>query len=389
MHPCIVLRRKLHQIPEISFQEHDTQKAILSFLSDLPQQRLTIHHWRTGLFVHLQGTEGQRRWGYRADIDGLPIQEKTNLPFSSQRDGYMHACGHDFHIAIACGLIAAFVEKPIRDHLLVLFQPAEEEGAGALQMRESEFLSSLPPEAIFALHIAPQYPVGTIATRPGTLFAATQPFAIQLRGNSSHASEPHRGNDMVVAAASLILQLQTILSRNIPPGDTATLCLGQLRAGQSRNVIAETASLLGTIRSLSPSTMEHIQQRIQHLVGGIKHGFSCHAHLDWGTPYASVNNDPTWYTAFKQFVQDKTPYSFLPCGPTLAGEDFGFLLQKKRGLMFWLGVDSPYPLHHPALNPKEEAIPLGIALLKDFFCWLGDTSGNGENRKIVPPTIPT
>lgn len=195
----IKIRRDLHQIPELGFKEFKTQSYLLDYLSTLPQERLEIKTWKTGIFVRVKGMNPNKTIGYRADIDGLPITETTGLAFQSLHDGQMHACGHDFHMTIALGLISHFVAHPIDDHLLFIFQPAEEGPGGAEPMLKTEVMQEWKPDMIIALHIAPEYPVGTIATREGLLFANTSELFIDLEGKGGHAAYPHQTNDMVVA----------------------------------------------------------------------------------------------------------------------------------------------------------------------------------------------
>jgi len=197
----IQIRRQLHQIPEPGFAEWKTQQFILQYLSTLPAERLSIQTWKTGILVRVHGTSPQRCIAYRTDMDGLPIPEETSYPFRSAHEGYMHACGHDMHMAIALGILTHFVHHPIADDLLFLFQPAEEGPGGALPMLQSEEFQRWKPDLIFALHIAPEYPVGTIATKPGILFANTSELFIDLTGTSGHAARPHLANDIVIAAS--------------------------------------------------------------------------------------------------------------------------------------------------------------------------------------------
>lgn len=363
----IQLRRELHQIPELGFNEIKTQKRLLSYLESLPQERLQIQTWRTGILVNIPGNKPKRRIGYRTDIDGLPITEETSHPFRSKHDGYMHACGHDFHMAIALGILTHFVHHPIDDDLLFIFEPAEEGPGGAQPMLASKEFQRWKPDMIFALHIGPEYPVGTIATRPGILFANTSECNIHLIGKSGHAAFPHKANDMVIAASQLALQLQTIISRNISPLDSAIITIGKLTAGSKENIIAGSAELQGTIRTLSMETMEQIRSRIKDIVEGIKQGFACEATIDWGTSYCQVYNDESLTTEFMKWVEAHTDYQLIECSEAMTGEDFGYFLEEIPGFMFWLGVDSPYGLHHPKLAPKEEAIPIAIELMTKYI----------------------
>ncbi|MDA8352582.1 MAG: N-acetyldiaminopimelate deacetylase [Firmicutes bacterium] len=363
------IRRDLHRIPELGFAEFKTQKYLLDYLSRLPQDRLEIKTWRTGVLVKVKGTQPTRILGYRTDIDGLPIHEETGYEFRSEHPGQMHACGHDFHMAIALGILTHFVNHPVRDDLLFIFQPAEEGPGGALPMLKSEEFQQWRPEVLFGLHIGPDYPVGTIATRPGILFANTSELYIDLVGTDGHASLPHRANDMVIAASQLAMQLQTIISRNIDPLDSAILTLGKVTIGTKQNIIPGNARLEGTIRTLSMESMEMIKKRIRALVRGIEEGFACEAHIDWGANYCQVENEKNLTREFIDWARRETDVQVVECREAMAGEDFGYFLREIPGWMFWLGVDSPHGLHHPQIDPKEEAIPVAIDLMIRWLTW--------------------
>lgn len=368
----INIRRDLHQIPELGFQEWKTQRYILDYLASLPQERLQIKTWRTGIFVRVLGMAPTKTIGYRADMDGLPIDEQTDLPFRSTHEGRMHACGHDMHMAIALGVLTHVVHHPIDDDMLFIFQPAEEGPGGALPMLESDEMKQWMPDMVIALHIAPEYPVGTIATKEGLLFANTSELFIDLIGKGGHAAFPHETKDMVVAASALIMQLQTIVSRNVNPLDSAVITIGKLTSGNVQNVIAERARLEGTIRTLSPEAMEKVKGRIEAIVRGIEVAYDCEAHIDYGSMYYQVYNDEALTNEFMQFVDQKTDVRLVRCQEAMTGEDFGYMLARIPGFMFWLGVQSPFGLHHAKLNPNEEAIDVAIELLTRYVAWKGN-----------------
>jgi len=231
MKPFVKIRRDLHQIPELGFKEFKTQAYLLAYLEALPQHRLSIKTWKTGIFVKVHGINPRKTIGYRADIDGLPILEETGFEFSSQHREQMHACGHDFHMSISLGVLTHFVEHPVLDDLLFIFQPAEEGPGGAEPMLASDIMRQWYPDEIYALHIAPEYPVGSIALKEGLLFANTSELFIDLKGKGGHAAYPHQTNDMVIAACSLVNQLQTVISRNIDPLDSAVITIGKITGG--------------------------------------------------------------------------------------------------------------------------------------------------------------
>jgi N-acetyldiaminopimelate deacetylase len=369
LNPFIRIRRQLHQIPEPGFAEFKTQQFILEYLAGLPQERLQIRTWRTGVLVKISGTAPRRCIGYRADMDALPMEEETTLPFKSNHPGYMHACGHDMHMAIALGVLTHFVHHPVRDDLLFVFQPAEEGPGGAQPMLESEEFRSWKPDCMFALHIAPEYPVGTIAVKPGILFANTSELFIDLVGKSGHAAYPHRANDMVLATSHLAIQLHHIVSRNIDPLDSAIVTIGKVTIGTKQNIIAGKGRLEGTIRTLTMDSMRKIKSRIEAMVRGIEASFECEATIDWGANYCQVYNDEPLTTEFMDWLRQTNIANLTVCKEAMTGEDFGYFLQEIPGFMFWLGVDTPYGLHHPKIEPNEEAIPVAIRVLTEYITW--------------------
>jgi N-acetyldiaminopimelate deacetylase len=369
VNPFVAIRRDLHKIPELGFQEFKTQQYLLNYIHTLPQERLEVKTWKTGVFVKVHGTNPTKMIGYRADIDGLPIKEETNLPFASEHQGQMHACGHDFHMSIALGVLTHFANDPVKDDLLFIFQPAEEGPGGALPMLESEIMQHWKPDMIIALHIAPEYPVGTIATKEGLLFANTSELFIDLKGKGGHAAFPHLANDMVVAACSLVTQLQSIVARNVDPLDSAVITIGKITGGTVQNVIAERARLEGTIRTLSVESMKKVKERIEAIVKGIEIGYQCEATIDYGSMYHQVYNHAQLTEEFMSFVKEHTDVNVVRCKEAMTGEDFGYMLAQIPGFMFWLGVDSPYGLHHSKLNPDERAIDTAINLLISYLEW--------------------
>jgi N-acetyldiaminopimelate deacetylase len=362
------IRRELHRIPEPGFQEFKTQSFILNYVRSLRQDRLEVKIWRTGVLVRVKGRVGGRTIGYRTDMDGLPIEEETNYGFRSEHSGYMHACGHDMHMAIALGVLTHLVEHPIDDDALIVFQPAEEGPGGAKPMLASEEFLSWRPDLMIALHIAPEYPVGTIATRPGILFANTSELFVDLHGVGGHAAFPHRTNDTIVAAASLVTQLQTIVSRNVNPLDSAVVTLGVIHGGTKQNIIAEHVRLEGTIRTLSEASMTAVKRRIEALLAGVEAGFGVTVKLDYGSNYYQVYNSERETLEFMDFVRrEANGVQLIECTEAMTGEDFGYFLKEIPGFMFWLGVDTPYGLHHSKIEPNEGAIEVAIRTVTAYM----------------------
>ncbi|MCU6795728.1 N-acetyldiaminopimelate deacetylase [Paenibacillus sp. WQ 127069] len=370
--PFVEIRRQLHQIPEPGFAEFKTQQFLLNYLHSLPQERLEIRTWRTGIIVNVKGTSPKRRFGYRADMDGLPIMEDTSYEFRSTHPGLMHACGHDVHMSIGLGILSRIVQNPIRDDITFIFQPAEEGPGGAQPMLECEELQDWMPDQIVALHIAPEYPVGTIATKPGILFANTSELFIDLTGKGGHAAYPHLANDMVITACQLVSQLQTIISRNVNPLDSAVITIGKIEGGTKQNIIAEKSRLEGTIRTLSAATMLLIKSRIEALADGMETAYDCKVDIDYGANYLQVFNHAETTQAFMDWVRETDTMKVIECSEAMTGEDFGYFLENIPGFMFWLGVDTPYGLHHSKIEPNEHAIDLAIELIGSYFRWLSE-----------------
>ncbi|AZU61356.1 N-acetyldiaminopimelate deacetylase [Neobacillus mesonae] len=372
MNSLIQIRRDLHQIPELGFQEYKTQAYILNYLHSMPQDRLTIKKWKTGLFVKVHGMNPKKTIGYRTDIDGLPITEETGLSFSSTHEAKMHACGHDFHMSIALGVLTHFVHNPIDDDLLFIFQPAEEGPGGAEPMLQTKEMQEWMPDMIFALHIAPEYPVGAVAVKEGLFFANTSELFIDLKGKGGHAAMPHQTNDMVIAACALVSQLQTIIARNVNPLDSAVITIGKITGGTVQNIIAETARLEGTIRTLTPESMAKVKHRIEAIVAGIETGFECEANIDYGSMYYQVYNHEELTREFMSFLKEDPEVKLIECREAMTGEDFGYMLKEIPGFMFWLGVNTPYGLHHAKLNPNEDAIGAAVRIMTNYITFKGN-----------------
>lgn len=364
----VQIRRELHRIPEIGFQETKTQRYLLELIRRMPQDYLEVHQWKTGVVVKVRGKSPGKTLAWRADIDGLPIAEETGLPFASEHAGFMHACGHDMHMAIALGLLEKLSHNPIKDDVIVLFQPAEENPGGAKPLlawlREQQ---NLMPDEIFALHIAPEHPVGTVTTKPGLLFANTSELFIDLEGKGGHAAFPHRTHDMAVAAAALLLQLQTIVSRSIDPMDSAVLTIGKMTAGTVQNIIAERARLEGTIRTLNQASMARMKQRVEAMCRSIAEAYECRVSIDYGSGYVEVNNDDRLAERFLEFAEAYEGIDAVRADAAMTGEDFGYFTDAIPGVMFWAGVASPFGLHHAKLNPDEQALGIMPEFLYQFL----------------------
>jgi N-acetyldiaminopimelate deacetylase len=363
----IEMRRQLHQIPEPGFEEFKTQALLLERIGQLPQERVEVRTWRTGIFVHVKGTVGARRIGYRADMDGLPIVEETSYAFQSTHPGFMHACGHDVHMTIGFGLLKQVVEQPLEDDMLFVFQPAEEGPGGAQPMLATAEFKQWRPDLMLALHIAPEYPVGTIATKPGILFANTSELFIELHGTGGHAAFPHKANDMIIAGANLVIQLQTIISRNVDPLDSAVITIGKIEGGTRQNIIADKIRLEGTIRTMSAEAMDKVKARIENVLAGVAQSFDCTTELDYGSLYHQVYNAPAETEHFMKWLAASGEANLVVAPAAMTGEDFGYFLEEVPGFMFWLGAETPYGLHHAKIEPQESAIEVAVRVVDAYL----------------------
>lgn len=369
MKSLVEIRRDLHRIPEIGFQEDKTQKYLLAIIEELKKSYFQVDLWKTGIILTIHGSKPSFKIGWRADIDGLPIEENTGLPYESTHHGYMHACGHDFHMAIAIGLVKAFSEQQPINTTIIYFQPAEEGPGGAKPMLEwmQRERKDLLPDYLFALHIAPEYPVGTIATRSGLLFANTSELFIDLHGVGGHAAFPQHTKDMTVAAANLIMQLQTIVSRNLNPLDSGVITIGKMVSGYVQNSIAEDARLEGTIRTMSAESMLLMKERIEALCKSIEIAYGCEVSIDYGSSYYQVYNEDYCAKMLLETAEKVAGTAPYECPPAMTGEDFGFFLKEIPGAMFWTGANSPYGLHHASLQPDEMLLDINVRFVEQFL----------------------
>lgn len=371
------LRRDLHAHPELGFQEHRTSALIARHLRDWGYQ-VTTGIAGTGLVGTLQRGNGTRSIGIRADMDALPLQEANQFAHRSTHAGCMHACGHDGHITmlLAAAQYLSSSQSTFNGTLHLIFQPAEEGGnAGAHAMIEDGLFTRFPCDAIFGAHNWPGLPTGTIGLRPGPLMGSSNTFEIDIRGKGAHAAQPHNGTDPIQIAITLTQALQTIISRNRDPLDPAVLSVTQIHAGSAINIIPDSATIRGTVRTFSTTTLDLIEQRIKTLTANIPPAFDAHATLTFERKYPPTINDPE-QTAFltQAFTSIAGPENIInPVDPTLGAEDFAFMLQQRPGCYFFLGNGSgehrdaghgpgPCTLHNPSYDFNDALIPIGATL---------------------------
>lgn len=365
----IEIRRQLHQIPEIGLEEHKTQKYLLTIIHQIIQNKsfIQVETWQTGILVYLKGSQGQKTIGWRTDIDGLPVEELTNLPFAS-KNGRMHACGHDIHMTVALGLLEKLSESQPKNNLLFLFQPAEENEAGGKLMYDGGAFKNWLPDEFYGLHVRPDLKVGDIATNEQTLFAGTCEVELTFVGTGGHAAFPHTANDALVAAAYFVTQVQTIVSRNVDPLDSAVVTFGKMEAGTTNNIIAERAFLHGTVRSLTQEVNELTQKRLTELAKGVAQSFDMTIDLKLKQGgYLPVENNPKLAKELMDFFRNETKANLIDIAPAMTGEDFGYLLSKIPGVMFWLGINSEAPLHSQKMQADEEVLDFAVEAIGQFL----------------------
>lgn len=364
------IRRDLHQIPEIGLEEYKTHAYLMRIIDELTAglDFVEIRTWRTGILVFVKGSTPAKTIGWRTDIDGLPIVEETGFAFASRHEGRMHACGHDMHMTIALGLLEKLTTEQPKNNLLFLFQPAEENEAGGMLMYEDGAFGDWLPDEFYGLHVRPDLKVGDIATNTSTLFAGTCEVKLTFKGKGGHAAFPHNANDALVAASYFITQVQTIVSRNVDPIEGAVVTFGEFHAGTTNNVIAETAFLHGTIRTLTQEMNLLTQKRLREIAEGVARSFGVELDLELKQGgYLPVENHPELAAQCMNFFQKESDVHMIDISPAMTGEDFGYLLSKVKGVMFWLGIDSPYALHHPKMAPDEAALPFAIEKFGKFL----------------------
>jgi len=369
MNNLIKYRQELHQIPEVGHKEVKTTAYLLDVLSKIDSFEIE-QPLQTGLVAFKKGTVGNRCIAFRADIDALPMEEKTNVSYASKHKGFMHACGHDIHMATLLGLAEELERNPCEEDVLLIFQPAEEGPGGAMPMIEAGVLERYMPDEIYALHVSPEYPVGTIATKPGTLFVSNSELFIDLYGKSSHGALPHEGNDMIIAGMNLVNQLQTIISRNINPSNCAVVTVGKFNAGTRLNIVTDHARIEGTLRVKDTSDMPIIKRRIKSMVEGVARSFEASFDLDFGASYSAVVNDSEKLENFYEKVKGIEDLEVVECEHTMASEDFGFFLERVPGVMFWLGASQgkeDIGLHHPEFLPEDKSIDYGVKVFRSLL----------------------
>jgi hippurate hydrolase len=358
----VEIRRDLHQYPELSWQEHKTHQKIISWVKELG-----INNFRevagTGLIVDIEGKNPDKVVALRADIDALPIEEASGLEFSSQNVGVMHACGHDGHTAILLGAAELLLrQSPMPCNIRLIFQPAEEVGTGANAMIREGALDDV--QMIFGVHIDLNYPAGNVVAVEGPVNASADRFSIRLLGKGGHAARPHQTRDALVGGAQLVMALQTVVSRELDPGKSGVLTVGQFKAGQRHNIISGEAYLEGTVRTQEEAVREQIFSSLHRIAASIGelHELEVQVEMHEGTP-AVINLEEPARLARRaaEIVVGENGLRELPSA-NMSGEDFGFYLEKVAGCFVRLGArpqGEVFPAHSSRFHFDEKVLGTG------------------------------
>jgi hippurate hydrolase len=362
----IALRHQIHAQPELAYEEFVT--------SDLVAERLeawgyTVHRGmgHTGVVGQLKAGSGTRKLGLRADMDALPIQETTGLPYASTVPGKMHACGHDGHTAMLLAAAKHLAQQNCFDGTLnLIFQPAEEGQAGAKKMLEDGLFDRFPCDAVFSMHNMPGFPTGKLGFLPGPFMASSDTVIIKVTGRGGHGAVPHKAVDPVVVCAQIVLALQTIVSRNVAPLDMAIITVGAIHAGEAPNVIPETAEMRLSVRALKPEVRDYLQERITALACGQAAVYGARADVDYQRRYPVLVNDAEMTGLARQVALDWLGDGGLipDMQPLTGSEDFAFLLERCPGSYLIIGNgdgEGGCMVHNPGYDFNDACLATGAA----------------------------
>jgi N-acetyldiaminopimelate deacetylase len=364
MFDLIQIRKDLHKIPELGFEEFKTQNYLLEILETF--KGIKIHTFSfPGILVDYSNGKGQYKL-FRADMDGLPINENTNCGYESEHKGKMHACGHDMHMTILLGLIQKMVSQKAEQNLLFLFQPAEEGKGGAERILKTGIFDTYDVSEAYALHVSGGYKTGEIASRSGTFFANVQGLDVVFKGTSAHVAYSEKGRDALAAGVEFYLELGKEIRKRFPIGKPVICIFGKMNAGPALNAIPSECNLGGSFRAYTEENHTILKKLIETLTSEIALKYGVRAEIHYGAYYKEVVNDKDLFEKLKY----KASEMGIECKETervLVAEDFGFFTDKYRGLLFWLGVGNEnskvdIDLHSPQFLPDEKAIAIGIGM---------------------------
>ena len=361
-----VWRRDFHQHPELLYEVHRTAARVAELLTSFGVDEVVTGIGRTGVVGVIRGREPSPRViGLRADMDALPLQEVSDIPHKSTIPGRMHACGHDGHTAMLLGAARYLAEtRNFAGTAVVIFQPAEEGGAGGRAMVDDGLMERFGIEEVYGLHNAPGLPLGAVSTRVGAVMAAADTFEVRLKGLGGHAARPNKCVDPIIAGAQIVTALQTIVARNVDPVESAVLSITRFHAGTSAdNIIPQTAIIGGTVRTLDEEVRRLMDKRFKDLVAAMASGMGVEVEIDyeWGYPVDVNHAEQTAFAAkvARDVVGPDQVKTDMP--PRLGGEDFAYMLQARPGAFVFMGIGDGAGVHHPEYDFNDDVIPHGIS----------------------------
>lgn len=357
----IALRRAIHADPELAFTEHRTAARIVEALRGFG---IEVHEGigGTGVVGVLRNGQSGRSIGLRADMDALPIQEHTGLPYASRNPGIFHGCGHDGHVAMLLGAARHLAATRRFDGTAVfIFQPAEEGRGGARAMIADGLFERFPCDQVYAIHNWPDLPAGTLQTRAGPIMASADRFDIMVSGRGGHAAFPHQTPDAILASSELVLQLNTIVSRRIAPTATALLSVTQIAGGDTHNVLPEAVSLTGTVRTFDPAVQDQIEAAIRQVANGVGLATGTTISVEYQRNYPPTINDPDCAATALRLASKVCPAQIAP-DPAMTSEDFSYMLQVRPGAYLWVGAGGTASLHNSHYDFNDDILGTGVAV---------------------------
>lgn len=358
-------RRSLHEKPELLFDVHETARFIEQKLRDFGCDEVVTGLGRTGVVGIIHGRKGAGSVvGLRSDMDALPIEEQTNLPYRSTVPGKMHACGHDGHMAMLLGAAKYLAAtRNFRDSVAVIFQPAEEGGGGGREMVNDGLMERFGIRTVFGMHNVPGLPVGHFAIRPGPIMAATAEVDVAVIGRGGHAAQPQGTADPVVAAAQMITALQTVVSRSVDPVDALVLSITKINAGTSHNIIPDRVDFAGTVRTLRSEVAAMAEERIRSICSGIALAQGVKVEVSYHPNYPPTRNDPAQTELAANVAAGIVGRDCVDANtnPMMAGEDFAYMLEARPGALIFIGNGDTAGLHNPHYDFNDDAIPYGVS----------------------------
>ncbi len=372
----VELRRAVHRRPELGFEEYETAALIERELGALGVERRRVAG--TGVVGIVRGERPGRVAALRADMDALPIGERTELPYASEIAGRMHACGHDAHVAMLLGAsrVLAARRATLAGTVVLIFQPAEEGPGGALPMIEQGVLDDPKVDAIAMLHVDIRLEAGTIGITPGPVNASTDELYLTVRGKGGHGAYPHTAVDAVPAAAALVLALQNVAARETDPLESVVVTIGTIAGGYRNNVIADVVEMSGTIRAFDPNVRDGLHERVERIADGVARAYGVDTDVRIERGYPPVVNDAWLAESAARYLTERTGVRVVAARPTMGGEDFAYFAQRVPGLQIRLGVRGEragaiHPGHSAEFRIDEDALPVGVETLVAFATGVG------------------